>query len=56
VEIFNQSSGDEIEVKYNRYFEVMFSSIPEEWLRGNLVDEGENRVTEIVLQTLSESK
>jgi len=56
VEVFNQSSGDEIEVKYNRYFEVMFSSIPEEWLSGNLVDEGENRVTEIVLQTLSESK
>lgn len=52
IEVKGQNSGDEIEVKYNRYFEVTFTTIPEEWLYGD----GEVRSVEIVLQTLSESK
>lgn len=52
IEVRGQNSGDEIEVKYNRYFEVVFTTIPEEWLYGD----GEVRKVEIVLQTLSESK
>lgn len=50
------SAGDEIEVKYDRYFEVMFASIPEEWFTG-VPSSGERaRSAEVVLQTLSESK
>jgi len=52
ITINNQNSGDEIQVKYNRYFEVMFATIPEVWLNG---DEG-CRSVEIELQTISESK
>jgi len=55
VTVLEQDPGDVIEVKYNRYFEVTFSSIPEEWLSG---DPESNRIrkVEIVLHTLSESK
>lgn len=55
VTVINQDPGDVIEVKYNRYFEVTFSSIPEEWLSG---DPESNRIrrVEIVLHTLAESK
>lgn len=52
IEVKGQNSGDKIEVKYNRYFEVTFTAIPEEWLYGD----GEVRKVEIILQTLSESK
>jgi len=48
--------GDEVEVKYNRYFEVMFASIPEEWFRGDSSSGDRSRSAEIVLQTLSESR
>jgi len=47
---------DEIEVKYNRYFEVMFASIPEEWFTGTPSSGERPRSAEVVLQTLSESK
>jgi len=55
VTVIGQDSGDMIEVKHNRYFEVMFSSIPEEWLSG---DPESNRIrrVEIALRTLAESK
>jgi hypothetical protein len=56
VTVLGQASGDDIEVKYNRYFEVMFASIPEEWLGGEPYGEDRSRSVEIVLQTLSESK
>ncbi len=49
IEVKGQNCGDKIEVKYNRYFEVTFTTIPEEWLYGD----GEVRRVEIVLQTLS---
>ncbi|HGE71844.1 TPA: hypothetical protein ENX78_13465 [Candidatus Poribacteria bacterium] len=55
IEVINQDSGDIIEVKYNRYFEVTFSSIPEEWLSGDLEGERTRRV-EVTLRTLAESK
>ena len=55
VTVLDQASGDDIEVKYNRYFEVMFASIPEEWLGGEPLGEDRSRSVEIVLQTLSES-
>ncbi|MFC1714867.1 LamG domain-containing protein [Candidatus Poribacteria bacterium] len=50
------AAGDEIEVKYNRYFEVMFASIPEEWFSGDPSSEDISRSAEVVLQTLSESR
>lgn len=56
VTVLGQSSGDEIEVKYNRCFEVMFASIPEEWLNGDKSDEDRARSAELALQTLSESR
>lgn len=49
------SSGNEIEVKYNRYFEVMFASIPEEWFSGYSSNENRLRSVEVVIQTLSAS-
>ncbi len=55
IAVINQDPGDIIEVKYNRYFEVTFTSIPEEWLSGDLEGERTRRV-EITLRTLSESK
>ncbi|MDQ1327771.1 MAG: hypothetical protein QG641_1054 [Candidatus Poribacteria bacterium] len=55
ITIIGQDSGDIIEVKYNRYFEVMFSSIPEEWLSGD-PESNRTRRVEIALHTLSESK
>jgi hypothetical protein len=55
ITVIGQDSGDIIEVKYNRYFEVMFSSIPEEWLSGD-PDSNRTRRVEIALHTLSESK
>jgi len=54
--VSGQASGDEIEVKYNRYFEVMFASIPEEWFAGDPSSGDRSRSAEVVLQTLSESK
>ena len=56
ITVSGQASGDEIEVKYNRYFEVMFASIPEEWFSGDLSSGDGSRSATIVLQTLSESK
>ena len=56
ITVLGQASGDDIEVKYNRYFEVMFASIPEEWLGGEPLGEDRSRSVEIALQTLSESK
>jgi hypothetical protein len=56
ITVSGQTSGDEIEVKYERYFEVMFASIPEEWFNGDPSNEDRSRSAEIVLQTLSESK
>jgi len=50
------AAGDEIEVKYNRYFEVMFASIPEEWYSGDPSSQDRSRSAEVVLQTLSESR
>lgn len=55
ISISNQSSGDEIEVKYNHYFEVMFASLPEEWYKGGNSDDRARQV-EVVLETLSESR
>jgi hypothetical protein len=55
ITIIGQDSGDIIEVKYNRYFEVVFSSIPEEWLSGD-PESNRTRRVEIALHTLSESK
>ncbi len=46
----------EVEIKYNRYFEVMFASIPEEWFSGDPSSGDRSRSAEIVLETLSESK
>lgn len=54
VTVSGQTSGDKIEVKYNRYFEVMFSSIPEEWCNRD-TDSRERRI-EVALETLSESR
>lgn len=54
VTISGQTSSDEIEVKYNRYFEVMFGSLPEEWL--NRDANTNDRDINIILETLSESK
>jgi hypothetical protein len=56
VTVSGQASGDEIEVKYDHYFEVMFDSIPEEWFNGNPSNGDPSRSAEVVLQTLSESK
>jgi hypothetical protein len=53
--VFGQDSGDVIEVKYNRYFEVSFSSIPEEWLPGDMGNDRTRKVG-IVLHTLSQSR
>jgi len=55
ITVMGQDSGDIIEVEYDRYFEVMFSSIPEEWLSGDQ-NTSINRRVEIDLHTLSESK
>ncbi len=51
VTIIGQSSGDEIEVKYNRYFEVKFINLPEDWHPG---DPGNDRYREceVRLRTL----
>jgi len=49
-------TGAEVGVKYNRYFEVMFASIPEEWFSGDPSSGDRSRSAEIVLQTLSESR
>jgi len=49
------STGDKAAVKYNRYFEVMFASIPEEWFSGYSSSENRSRKSEVVLQTLSAS-
>jgi len=54
VTVSGQTSGDKIEVKYNRYFEVMFGSLPEEWL--NRDADTDDRDINIVLETLSESR
>ncbi len=54
ITVTGQDSGDVIEVKYNRYFEVMFSSIPEEWLSGDPENDRARKV-EITLHTLSQS-
>jgi len=35
ITVAGQDSGDEIEVKYNRYHEVKFDNLPEDWLRGD---------------------
>jgi len=56
IAVLGQTSGDHIEVKYDRYFEVMFASIPEEWLGGEPLGMDRSRSVEIVLETLSESK
>lgn len=56
ITVTGQNSGDEIEVKYNRYFEVMFGSIPEEWFDRDPGAGDRERGAEVVLQTLSESK
>jgi hypothetical protein len=53
--VINQDPGDVVEVKYNRYFEVTFSSIPEEWLSGDPEGDRTRRV-EITLHTLAQSK
>ena len=50
------AAGEEVEVKYNRYFEVMFASIPEDWYNGDPSSGDRPRSSEIVLQTLSESR
>jgi hypothetical protein len=55
IAVINQDPGDVIEVKYNRYFEVTLSSIPEEWLSGGPKGDLARRV-EITLHTLAESK
>ncbi|MBD3181052.1 hypothetical protein GF312_02100 [Candidatus Poribacteria bacterium] len=52
VEVFDQVSGDEIEVKYNRYYEVMFASMPESWLNGVSDNGNRMRDTEIILKTI----
>jgi len=56
VAVSDQASNDNIEVKYNRYFEVMFASIPEEWFSGDPLSGDPSRSAEVALQTLSESK
>jgi hypothetical protein len=56
ITVSGQSSGDEIQVKYRRYFEVMFASIPEDWLNGDPSYGEASRSAEIVLETLSESR
>ena len=50
------SAGEEVEVKYSRYFEVMFGSIPEDWFGGEPSSGDRPRSAEIILQTLSESR
>lgn len=55
IAVTGQDSGDVIEVRYNRYFEVMFSSIPEEWLSGD-PETNQARKVEITLHTLSQSR
>jgi len=55
IAVTGQNSGDRIEVKYNRYFEVVFASIPEEWLSGD-PGSGRTRAVGISLNTLSESR
>jgi hypothetical protein len=50
------AAGEEVEAKYNRYFEVMFASIPENWFSGDPSSGDRPRSAEVVLQTLSESR
>ena len=50
ITVWGQTSGDEIEVRFNRYFEVFFAGIPEEWFSGD-----EARRANVTLQTLSNS-
>ncbi len=47
-------SGDSVEVKYNRYWEVAFSGLPEDLLNGS-PSEDRAREVEVVLETLSET-
>jgi hypothetical protein len=54
VTVSGQSNGDEIEVKYNRYFEVLFEAIIEEWLSGDPDDL--DRGVEAVFKTLAGSE
>jgi len=55
ITVSGQSSGDEIEVSFDRYFEVMFANLPEEWLSGDPASDRE-RAAEIILETVSEIK
>lgn len=49
-------SGDEFEVTHNRYFEVMFADLPEEWLSGDPASGDRKRSAEIILETVSGTK
>jgi hypothetical protein len=46
VTVIAQTSGDEIEVKYNRYWEIACESLPEKWLNG---DPSSDRYRDVVL-------
>lgn len=56
IAVAGQASGDEIEVSFDRYFEVMFANIPEEWLPGDPASGNRKRAAEIILETVSETK
>ena len=55
VSISGQSPGDQIEVTYNRYFEVVIATLPEQWLSGSPSGDRE-RATELVLETVTRTK
>ena len=53
VTIIGEDAGDNIEVSYNRNFEVMIEELYEEWLAGD-PSSNRNRRLEMVMRTLSE--
>lgn len=54
ITIIGQSSGDVIEVTYDRYWEVEIAEIPEVWLRGD-PGEDRDRALELLLRTITGS-
>lgn len=56
ITVTGQDSGDIIEVKFDRHFEVMFASIPGEWFNRDTDSPTLERKAEITLETLSESR
>jgi len=54
ITVIGQSAGDVISVVYNRYFETILTTLPEDWV--HLASSDITRRVEITLRTLSQSK